>query len=608
MFYTIYATILNLLYMMNTKYAKTLVLALTGALCAALFAACTSANCKKPDETKTINIADFGAKPDGSDSTPALQKALIEAKKHPHAHIKFGKGTYAFGGDLAKDYYIFASNNDEGLKRVIFPIVDFNGLTIEGEKDTLFMFYGNVNPFLVRNSKNVSFKNFACDLFNSPHAEAIVLDTFEDGVILRIKDGNPYVVDNGLLQFKAKPNPLTSEVQRPYRYGGILEFNTKEKRPEYNTGDYFPAIRMGTFRAEKLGLDKVKLYYKRLNKAVKGNTIVFTFSGRPHSTFSVDESENVLFKNITIYEAYGMGIIAQNSANIAVDSCVFTAGKDRVISCAADATHFVNCTGKIILNGNRFEQMMDDATNIHGIYERIRTIESPNTFVSELVHVQQYGFKTFKANDTIEFVDKDSMITKATAKIKSVETINKQFKRVVLDGNIPENVIASDAVAKIRDYPEIIITNNIVQKNRARGMLLNCRGKTTVENNVFANGGTALLFEGDACYWFEQGGVRNCTIRNNVFENNYYAKGWGTAIIGVGSRISKDKEISRYNRNIIIENNTFKKFDDTPMLYAVCIDNLKWLNNRVEKTEAFPPKNIGKKPFILDNSSNIEIK
>ena len=43
----------------------------------------------------------------------------------------------------------------------------------------------------------------------------------------------------------------------------------------------------------------------------------------------------------------------------------------RVVSCSADATHFVCCMGKLEIKNCVFENMLDDGTNIHGMYSKI---------------------------------------------------------------------------------------------------------------------------------------------------------------------------------------------------------------------------------------------
>jgi len=182
----------------------------------------------------------------------------------------------------------------------------------------------------------------------------------------------------------------------------------------------------------------------------------------------------------------------------------------------------------------------------------------------------------------------------------------KKSKSGTFTKSLPANLEIGDAFAEIHEYPEILIAKNIIRNNRARGMLLNCRGKTVVENNIFHTPGAAILFEGDSFYWFEQGGVRNCVIRNNIFENCLYGV-WGKAIIDVRAGIQEDKETSRYNRNILIENNIFRTYDDLTLLNAYCVDGLIWRNNTIENTEAYTKSGKPNSRYIVNFCDNVQI-
>lgn len=551
-----------------------------------------------------INVADYGVKGDGSDSTAAVQKVLAAAKSAGgDVVIKFPKGRYDFAPNYAPEEYLFISNNDEGLKRIVFNLNGYENITIDGQGSD-FIFHGFVNPFSVKNSKNINFKNFSVDVFRPFHNEGIVLESSPGSIVVEIPEEYPFEVQEGILKFIGKPDPLLwddpKKVDIPYR--SLLEFDTKRRETAYLARDYW--LNKGC-PAEKLDGRKVRIRHS-LAKFTPGNTVVFQYQYRNHPTFAVSKSENVNFDNVTIYGAGGMGILGQNSRDIRVRNCKVTPSGNRMISCTADATHFVNCEGEIVLDSNLFENQMDDATNIHGIYEQIVSIDG-DTAVTRLVHPQQHGFETFEAGQKVEFVGGRSMKTLAEGKITSVERINNELKRLKFAEPVSDSVKPNDAIAVIRDYPEIKITNNTIRRNRARGMLLNCRGKTLVENNLFQAPGAALLFEGDSCYWFEQGGVRDCTIRGNTFDNCRFGV-WGKAIIDVAAGIKEDFETSRYNRNILIENNTFNVFDDTPLLNIYCVDGLVWRNNKVNKTSEYPARDIKKpEPFIIRHSDNIKI-
>lgn len=554
----------------------------------------------------TVNVNQFELSPGLHDATPALLKALESCKQHKAATLVFPTGEYHFYGDFGVDKYCFISNNDEGLKRIIFPIFEMDNLTIDGQGSS-FIFHGFVNPFVIDHSKHISLKNFSIDFDRPFHSEAIILANREDGVDVEIPENFPYKIKNSILEFingiSEHGRQTTVSKNEIYPYGHMLEFDTKKRETAFMAKDYY--LGNTPLVAEDLGGRRVRIFLKGL-KGTVGNTLTFGPANRNYPGFTVSDCSDIGFQNISIHHSGGMGIIGQRTRNITVDHCKVTPSPGRMISTTADATHFVNCTGKIELSHCLFENQKDDATNIHGIYTQITKQISPIEVIVQLKHEQQLGFDYFKEGVEVEFVNSKSMITQGTAKVIEAERLNKNYTRVVFSDKIPVGIGAGDAIAELRDFPFVHIHDNIIRKNRARGMLLNCRGKTVVENNYFHSPGAALLFEGDAMFWFEQGGVSNCEIKNNVFDNCLFGV-WGNAIIDVKAGIKEGFETSRYNKNIKITGNTFRTFDDALLLNIYCVDGLIWKNNKIEKTNDYPATRSNDSLFKVEYSDNVQI-
>jgi len=436
----------------------------------------------------------------------------------------------------------------------------------------------------------------------------MILGYDSEGMDLEILEGFPFEVRRGTILFTGsqKQQGELTTVSKGEFYGSshMLEYDTQKRETAYMVKDfYFSGI--NGFPAEKTGGRKVRLRVPGLS-GTKGNTMVFGPNHRKHPGFVLSDSKDVGFKHIVIHHAGGMGIIGQRTHNILIDSCKVTPSQGRMISVTADATHFVNCTGNISLTNNLFENQKDDATNIHGIYVQVIEKSTDDKIIVQLKHIQQHGFDFLQPGMHLELVRGRSMITYDTVTVKEVNRINKEVTEVTFNEPLTDKLEIGDAIAEIRDYPEILIAGNIIRNNRARGMLLNCRGKTIVEDNTFHSPGAAILFEGDAFHWFEQGGVRDCIIRNNVFDNCLYGV-WGKAVIDVKAGIRENKETSRYNRNILIENNIFRIYDDLTLLHAYCVDGLTWRNNTIEKTDAYPKRGKSFQRFIVNYSDNVQI-
>jgi hypothetical protein len=101
--------------------------------------------------------------------------------------------------------------------------------------------------------------------------------------------------------------------------------------------------------------------------------------------------------------------------------------------------------------------------------------------------------------------------------------------------------------------------------------------------------------------------VRDLVIRKNTFDNCNFGV-WGKATIEVGAGIEKERRAtSRYNRNIVIEDNVFRTFGSGPLVQMYSVDGLTIRGNRVESTEAYPVKLPGTKRFDVVESENVSV-
>jgi hypothetical protein len=535
--------------------------------------------------------------------------------------ITFDPGQYDFYPDFANEKYMFVSNNDEGLKRIVFLWDELSDVEFDGNGAT-FIFHGFLNPFVLNRCKNITFRNFNIDWKRTFHSEGKILDVNEEYLDVRFSEEYPYKIIQGMLVFTGFPSKTTDKGPRAiqttlnreeneiYPVRGMLEFDAGKRETAFQAWDYGISA-LGTVPALALGDRKVRIFRKGV-KATVGNMMVFGACNRNIPAFSLSDCENIRFENIHIYHCGGMGVIGQRCRDIELHHCKITPspGKDRIVSIPADATHFVNCSGRIVLNECLFENQMDDATNIHGIYVQIidkRIVSDQDVIDVRLIHNQQFGFDFIKPGMELEFVDGMSMNTYHVNKVKNVQRINKEITRVTLESKLSEDVKIGDAVCDASIAPEIIISNCFIGKNRARGILLNSRGKTIVEGNTFHTPGAAILLEGDARYWFEQAGVRDLQIRNNVFDNcNYGVWGWACIETRPGIDASKRAE-NRYNKNIVIENNTFKIFDNR-ILNFYSTDGLIFRNNKIELSTDYLPQNQDKPHFVVEHCDNVDIE
>ena len=529
----------------------------------------------------------------GEDATPGVRAALEHCRKEGIHRLVFAPGRYDFYPDRAAEEYLFVSNNDEGLKRIAFPLTGFDGLEIDGRGAT-FVLHGYMVPFLVEHSRNITIEKVAIDFARPFHSEGKVLAVTPESVDIEITEEFPYAIRNGILVFtdgKTAVVPQTTVKSREvlYPYGSLLAFDPVRRETAYMAGDRY-GVQSGVV-AKGIGPRQLRLSLTKIN-AQPGNILVFGAAHREIPGFIISDSSKTLLREVSLYHCGGMGIVAQRSRDIDLEKVRVTPapGGRRIVSVTADATHFVNCTGKITMRDCLFENQKDDATNIHGLYSRVAKVLAPDKMELHMVHPQQFGLDFIHAGTRLEIVDGPSLEKHGEAIVKAVERLNKQVTLVTTASPLPpvrEGDVVADADA---NTAEVLIENCTIRSNRARGILLGSRGKISVVGNTFHTPGSAILFEGDGRYWFEQAGVRDANIRNNTFDNCNFGI-WGKACIEVGAGIEKScRKTSRYNHNITISDNLFRVFGPRSILSVYSVDGLKFWNNRLERTQAYPPQ------------------
>ena len=571
----------------------------------------------------------FHLEPGMNDSTrdvrESLQNALQKTDADTMKKIILPKGRYDFYPDYANEKYLFISNNDEGLKRIVFLWENLQNIELDGQ-GSHFIFHGYTCPFVLNDCRNVVFKNFSIDWNRPFHSEGKILAVDEEHFDVHFDEEYPYKIEHGMLIFTGRPkkqsdNPhavgtaFNSDGKETYPFGGLLEFDVQKRETAFLAWDYWVG-EIGTLPAKDLGERRVRVFRKGV-KGTVGNIMVFGPNHRKIPLFTLSDCENIRFENVLMYHSGGMGVIAQRCNNIELHRCKTTPppDKNRIVSLTADATHFVNCNGRIVLNECVFENQKDDATNVHGIYAQIVAMGNADTshcatawLDVRLIHPQQYGFDFIQPEMMLDIVDGPSMNTTHTAKVLTMKRLNKEITRIFLESaDLPEKIKIGDAVCDASIAPELIITNCFIGKNRARGVLLNSRGKTIIEGNTFPTPGAAILLEGDARFWFEQAGVHDLQIRHNVFDNcNYGVWGWAAIETRPGIEKSRRSE-SRYNKNVLIENNTFKIFDNR-ILNFYSTDGLIFRNNKIEKSSTYPPQHQDAQRFIIEHCDHVNIE
>lgn len=533
---------------------------------------------------KVIHIADRKVAP-GQDMTPVIRKILESDTKD--IKIVFPKGTYHFYPEEAFGKYHAITNHDNLYRYFAFPLIGMSGVEIDGGGSD-FIFHGLITPFLVERSERIMLRGFSIDWEEPFFFQAEVVGSYPKEKAMDLKvhpmcrplfEGNRLgFVTNGFhLPFLGESMVFDPKTRAVAYKGQRHVLNTTTSRATFDTrlgDDLFRVQWSSEVEAPPVGLLYISKGPNKFNRYCPG--------------IHLSDSKDVLLKDVVVYHAGGMGLIGEKTENIHVDALkvILREGTGRILTTTADATHFSNCKGQLLIENCVFENMLDDASNIHGSYLSVYRLYDRHRLVAGVGHFQQFGYHFARAGDSICFVERASLLPIGYGVVEQVKTINEQLYEISFREPLPEQLKVEDGLDNISWYPETVFRNNVVRNNRARGILISSRNKTLIHHNSFSSMIAAILVEGDMNFWYESGAVRELEIRDNLFLDNAYG-GRKAAVIWINPRMAKIDPEKPFERNIVIERNEFRTFDNA-ILSASSVEGLVFRENKIVETYTYP--------------------
>lgn len=311
--------------------------------------------------------------------------------------------------------------------------------------------------------------------------------------------------------------------------GENIVFDPRTMATAYRSDDYYiPKPDNFDIRVTPKAPGRYELQ-TRFVRALPPVGTILTFKGvftqnRHSPAIHATASSGVLVEDVTIHHCGGMGLIAEKTDNVTVRrlQVVLRKGSPRIITTTADATHFCNCRGTVLIEECIFENMLDDATNVHGSYVRVTGITAPNQVIARINHPQQAGYEFAGKGDEIDVVDGQTLACETHLRGEKTGTHHAHYIRLTFTSPVEGRLTVGDGLENMSWYPELIFRNNVVRNNRARSILVSTPRKVIIEGNTFSSMMSAILFEGDMDHWYEPGAVRDVTIRNNKFLDGTY--------------------------------------------------------------------------------------
>ena len=544
---------------------------------------------------KTVYLSDYSHLIVDNDATAALSAALAECRKYSPVTLSLGGREWHFYKTNATRRTCYISNNDSGEKNIIFPLYGFSGLTVDGEGAAL-QFHGEVCPFVIDGSENLILKNFSIDYAHPYFLQATIVESTENSLVLEL---DPESIRARAEEDKIRFFLPDGEVEESFSDRFLVsEFDAETKAPSAYIPPYFLYLRK----------DGQSHFLSRMYRYVKGYTVSDTricFEGEIKHKHNVgnkligtcgigkkkrdcpaifgNRSKDLVLNGVTLYASGAMGIICQVCENVTLRGVRTVANleRGRYLSVSADSTHFVNCLGDVVYENCVFTNMMDDASNVHGIYYKIDKVISEHEMILTYGHYQQVGVNVFDTGDRISIVNNRNFDSVKTLTVKSTEQISAEHLRLITEEELPE--IEPDFVVEdLTKNPNLFVNGCVSGNNRPRGFLPATRGKIVITNSTFYNMDAALHFAGDCNSWYEAAAVEDVLVKGNKFKNSAYAG--GVAILMDPCSLDKDRP---YHRNITIIDNEFEMSSER-FMRASLVENLVFKDNRFKKNESLP--------------------
>lgn len=571
---------------------------------------------------RTFHLSDYGVRPSVSSAdnvAPLVRKALerirAEVGRNDKSVLLLDSGTYHFypEGATVREFYI--SNHDQdNPKRVGICLEDWTGLTLDGQGARIVC-HGQMLPFSLLRSHKCTLRRLSID-FQTPHIAQveIVRNLGADGIVFR---------PDSEVQWSLTADSLFTHSGLGWSYTPEcgMAFEPQTRHIVYRTSDIVFNLHGCIPQADGTVLAP-RWTDERLPA---GTRVAMRTYKRPAPGIFLSENTDTRLEDITVFYAEGMGLLAQLCENITLDRfnvCLKGDTDPRYYTTQADATHFSGCKGLIRSEHGLYENMMDDAINVHGTYLKITRRIDSKTLEACYMHSQSWGFKWGEAGDAVQFVRSRTMEAVGTNQLQRITPLDAPDShgartfRLTFRDNLPEEIDGQTpfGVENLTWTPRVIFRHNIVRNNRARGALFSTPRKVLCADNLFDHvSGCAILLCGDCNGWYETGACREVSIRHNVFRNVLTSPFQFTAaVISIYPEIPDLAHQKAYFHGgrrgaIRIEDNRFETFD-APLLYAKSVSGLRYRHNTVVHTDAYAPYLPNRQAVTLERVEKAEIE
>lgn len=519
----------------------------------------------------------------GEDAVPIIREAVATAVAGS-GHLKLAPGVYHLHRDYATERLLHVANHDDGLRRIAFPLNGVDRLHIEGNGAQLLC-HDPLIPFLVSDSQDVTIENLSINWANPFFLQGVVVAVHEEADAFEIEvlpECQVTLVEGQLLfgpGLGSRREGWWQNIEWNYWIDSttgaaaavqpkLMLWNDRLDRP---------------YRAEMVAPNRFRLVHASYQLPQVGSVLICKGTREANRTspaIHLLRSRKITLRDVYIHHAGGTGLIAERCANITLQRVVVAPppGSERLVSTTADATHFVYCRGRILVEDSRFESMLDDTINVHGVYAPVTKQLNAMSVGVTLFHHQQRGITFATPGEKLRFVDAETLLAYVERTVSAVRSINDGYLEIEFTEPI-DGVLRPHTALENSDWQaELVFRRNLVRNNRARSILITTAGRVLIEDNRFERSSMInILMEGDCHFWHESGSASEVMIRRNTFVGLHPA----LPPIRISPKQPRNTRMQPpYHRGISIVENRFEAVHPL-ILYANRVANLTFSDNRI---------------------------
>jgi len=435
------------------------------------------------------------------------------------------------------------------------PVLDFDGMkdiTVIGD-DVTILCDGFTRIAYIQNAENITLEGITFDYLRRPYTA---------GKIVRIEEDfyDFEVCDTRLLsESSPAPRALIYD-EKTGCFGGYQNAQVKSE-------EKLERISENTFRLKR-----------KVDPQYLGAPVAIQHTWHSVAAVGVFASKNVHLSHIKVRSAFGMGIVAQNTENLYLETCTVGPDEGEYFSTNTDASHFAACSGVIECKNCHFEGSGDDGMNIHGYYESILEV-SKNQVKTKFSRFCTHGvMQTYpRAGDVLELINPKTLLSAGEYTVLSVQPDRENVTTLLeLDRKLPENTVGW-LLCNRTQVPSFRLIDSTIKNVIAIGVRLHTKDSVVRGCRIERCSLVAISICVEPC-WYESGPAERVSIENNTLilcgrTAFHEGKACGVVIC------SEAEEEMPIHKDIRICHNRIQPFDGQAAMDISCVDGLYMTGN-----------------------------